>query len=156
MLGPIEATWTKQQDKEHLQKKERESTNKGKGLCSKVKKRKLELERIENAIAKRRGYKYGHGIAFDETNVPEATEPTDPISEAAGATVVAGVGVPGVPPGTPFCNSCQTYGHSRITFSGCKKTLSCTTSSEAAEALSKNCQELETENKPSDLVSQPA
>jgi len=51
-LGPIEATWAKQQDKEHLQKKERESTNKGKGLCSKAKKRKLELERIENAIAK--------------------------------------------------------------------------------------------------------
>ena len=51
-LGPIEATWAKQQDKERLQKKERESTNKGKGLCSKAKKSKLELEHIENVIAK--------------------------------------------------------------------------------------------------------
>jgi len=55
--------------------------------------------------------------------VPEVTNPTDPVSEAAGATVVAGVGVPGVPPGTPFCNSCQTYGHSHITFHGCKKNI---------------------------------
>jgi len=85
-------------------------------------KRKLELECIENAIAKQRGYKYGHGIAFDETNVPEVTELMDPVSDAASATVVAGVGIPGVPPGTPFCNSCQNYGHSRITFCGCKKT----------------------------------
>jgi len=49
--------------------------------------------------------------------VPEVPEPRDPVAEA-GATVV---GVPGVPPGTPFCNSCQTHGHSHITFHGCKK-----------------------------------
>ncbi len=29
---------------------------------------------------------------FDETNVPEVSEPMDPVSEAAGATIVAGVG----------------------------------------------------------------
>jgi len=56
---------------------------------------------------------------LDETNMPEVPEPSDP-EDKAGATA-AGVGVPDVPPGMPFCNSCQTHGHSHISFLGCKK-----------------------------------
>ncbi len=106
-----------------LAKKERKSTNKGKDLHSKRKKRKLELECIKNAIAKQHGYKYSYGIAFDETNVPEVLEPRDPVAKAGVTVVLAGIGVPGVPPDMPFCNSFQTHGHSHITFCGCKKSI---------------------------------
>jgi len=122
MLGPIETNWAKQLDKECLQKRMKKYKQR-KMSAFKKEKRELELECIENAIAKQHGYKYSYGITFDESNMPEVLEPRDPVAKAGVTVVLAGIGVPGVPPDMPFCNSCQTHGHSHITSMAAKNII---------------------------------
>jgi len=55
VLPPVEATWSKQQDKQHLNKKS-ECTPKCKGMHCAKHKAKLELEWINNKKAKKWGF----------------------------------------------------------------------------------------------------
>jgi len=54
ILSPIEATWSKQQDKQRKNKKACESTPRCKGMRCAKRKAKLELERINNKRAKKK------------------------------------------------------------------------------------------------------
>jgi len=107
ILSPIEATWSKQQDKQRKNKKIRESTPRCKGMRCAKHKAKLELERINNKRAKKNGDFYEHGHAFktanevnDEATVDENVVINDTHPAAKNTTETV-----------PVCKSCLKPGH---------------------------------------------
>jgi len=97
----------KQQDKQHLNKKIRESTPKCKGMHCAKRKAKLELEQINNKKAKKNGDFYKHGHAFTTANesskdviVNENVMINDTVATATMVTTTV-----------PVCKSCLRPGH---------------------------------------------
>ena len=106
IIDPIMSQFAKTKDDDTKKRRERQQSPKGKRMRVKKRKATLQANRLQNDRAKKRGDKYGPGVAFMPLPTEESTN---------------NVTAPIQPQKIPFCKSCQQYGHSHITFCNCPK-----------------------------------
>ncbi len=117
VLPPIKATWSKQQDKQHNNKKVHENTPRCKGMCCAKRKAKLELERINNKKAKKNGDFFKHGHAFATANESSNVVVVVERNVTTNITFAMGTDTNTI----PVCKWCSRPGHSYCSSNKCGK-----------------------------------